>query len=162
VGGATVTVRGNDFQAVTSTLTTAGDGGIGSYRVTDIPVPGNYTVTFEAPGYVSETISVGFIAAGERPLSDVVLRPEPATIGGTVRVGGVPTGGVTVELSDGLAVRTTATATDPAGAFTFADVPAGSYTLRFSSTAARPRIVLVRVAAGDALDASVDLAPVGG
>ncbi len=62
IGGASVVVAGNEFEATTSSLTTGGSaGGIGSYRVSDIPVPGSYTITVSAPGFMSETVRVGFV-----------------------------------------------------------------------------------------------------
>jgi hypothetical protein len=163
IGGATVVVAGNEFEATTSTLTTGGEGGgIGSYRVSDIPVPGSYTVTVSAPGFLPETIGVGFLAAGEQSGLDVVLRPSTGRIGGTVTgAGGGGLGDATVELSDGTedGVRTTTTATSPAGAYVFTDVAPGTYTLRFTAPGRRPFVALVQVVAGDVLDRSVQLQP---
>ena len=77
IGGASVVVAGNEFEATTSSLTTGGSaGGIGSYRVSDIPVPGSYTITVSAPGFTSETVRVGFVSAGEQSAIDAVLRPS--------------------------------------------------------------------------------------
>jgi protocatechuate 3,4-dioxygenase beta subunit len=159
IGGATVVVAGNEFEATTSTLTT---GGIGSYRVSDIPVPGSYTITVSAPGYLPETIRVGFIAAGEQTGLDVVLRPSTARVGGTVTApDGSGIGDVAVELSDGTdeGVRTTATTTSPAGGYVFTDIAPGTYTLRFTAPGRRPFVALVQVGAGDVIDRSVQLQP---
>ncbi len=166
IGGATAVVVGNEFEATTATLTTGGEaGGIGSYRVSDIPVPGSYTVTLSAPGYLSETIRVGFIAAGVQTATDVVLRASTATVSGTVSApGGFGIGDATVELSDGTeeGVRETKTATAPAGAYVFTDVAPGTYTVRFTAPGRRPFVALVQVAAGQTVDRSVQLQPGGG
>jgi hypothetical protein len=166
IGGATVVVAGNEFEATTSTLTTGGEGGgIGSYRVSDVPVPGSYTVTVSAPGFLPETIRVGFIAAGEQSGLDVVLRPSTGRVGGTVTAaGGSGIGDASVELSDGTedGVRTTTTATSPAGAYVFTDVAPGTYTLRVTAPGRRPFVALVQVVAGDVLDRSIQLQPGSG
>lgn len=161
IGGATVVVAGNEFEATTSSLTTGGSaGGIGSYRVSDIPVPGSYTVTVSAPGFMSETVRVGFVAAGEQSGIDAVLHPSTGTVSGTVTVaGGGGIGDATVELSDGTedGLRTTTTATSPAGVYVFTDVSPGTYTLRFTAAGRRPYVALIQVAAGEAVDRSVQL-----
>jgi hypothetical protein len=166
LGGVDVVVAGNEFEAATATLTTGGDiGGVGSYRVSDIPVPGSYTVTFSAPGFLPETVRVGFLAAGEQPGVDVVLRPALATVSGTVTgADGIGIGQASVELSDGTeeGVRTTTTATSPAGAYVFTDVAAGTYTLRFEAPGHVPFVALVQVAAGSVVDRPVQLSPGSG
>ena len=79
IGGATVVVAGNEFEATTSSLTTGGEaGGIGSYRVSDIPVPGSYTVTVSAPGFMPETAGSASSPPVSNPAIDVVLRPSTA------------------------------------------------------------------------------------
>jgi hypothetical protein len=166
IGGATAVVAGNEFEATTSTLTTGGEaGGIGSYRVSDIPVPGSYTVTVSAPGHLPETIRVGFLAAGEQSGIDVVLRQSTGRISGTVTApGGAGMGDATVELSDGTeeGLRTTTTATSPAGVYVFTDVAPGTYTLRFTAPGRHPFVALVQVGAGDVVDRSVQLQPGAG
>ena len=157
LGGVKVTVTSGDFIADTATLTTGGAGtGIGSYIVNDLPTPGVYAVTFALDGYVSETRSVGFLTPGLQPDVSVVMRRADATITGTVTQGGRPVVGAAVELSDGLNSRTTATASVPNGGFTFTGVAPGTYTITVSSSGTR-RIVLIQVAAGDALVRDVAL-----
>jgi hypothetical protein len=159
LGEVEVVVAGGDFTASTTTLTSASEsGGVGSYRVSDIPVPGVYTVSFVAPGYVTEVIEVGFLVAGPVPGADVVLRPDVGSVSGTVLGGGTPLGDVLVELSNGVDVRSTVTATSPAGRFVFAGVPVGTYTLRAVAPGFEERVALVRVAEGDQIDEPVDLA----
>ena len=71
---------------------------------------------------------------------------------------------MTVELSDGTeeGLRTTTTATSPAGVYVFTDVAPGTYTLRFTSPGRRPFVALIGVVAGDAIDRSVQMQPGSG
>jgi hypothetical protein len=158
IGDVEVTVAGNAFTASTTTLTTGADGaGVGSYSVSSLPVPGVYTVTFDADGFVSETIEVGFIVAGPQPGTDVVLRSGSSEIAGTVTGGGEPLGDVRVELSNGTDIRSITTATVPAGAFRFTVVEPGTYTLRVQAAGFGERVVLVRLAEGGLLELDIDL-----
>jgi hypothetical protein len=161
LGDVIVTVAGGQFQANSATLTTSSPGApVGSYRVADIPTPGSYAVTFSKEGFVDETREVEFAEPGLQPDVSVELRPNHGTISGTVRTSdGAPLVGVTVELTDGRTAegtdeverRSTATASSPAGGYTFTDVPPGAYTLTFTMETYNTRILLVRVAAGDDL-----------
>ncbi|MEX2628247.1 MAG: carboxypeptidase-like regulatory domain-containing protein [Ilumatobacteraceae bacterium] len=160
LGDVEVTLAGDGFDTATTTLTAGDDGGgVGSYSLSGIPVPGVYTVTFVADGYVSETLEVGFLAAGPAPPTDVELRSDIGEITGTVRGGAEPLGDVGVELSDGVEVRTSTTATAPAGVFRFDGVGPGAYTLRVQAPAYQERVVLVRVAEGEVLTRDIDLVP---
>jgi hypothetical protein len=154
LGGVTVTVARGEFTAGTATLTT---GTPGVFTVTDIPTPGTYTVTFSLIGFLDETRQVVFTTPGAQPGVDVTMRPSDATVSGTVTSGGAGLGEASIELSDGKNVRTTVTATSPAGSFTFGNVVAGTYTLKVSRTNFQTRVVLVRVRAGDAIVETIDL-----
>jgi hypothetical protein len=156
IGGVTVTVARGAFTASTATLTT---GTPGAFTVTDVPTPGTYTVTFSLTGFLDETRQVVFTAPGPQSGIDVTMRPSDATVSGTVTTGGAGLGGASIELSDGKNVRTTVTATSPAGSFTFANVVAGSYTLKVSRTNFQTRVVLVHVGAGDTITQTIDLPP---
>ena len=84
-----------------------------------------YTVTFSLEGYQPETRQVGFLAPGTVPNVSVQLRRADASFTGTVSGGGQPITGATVELTDGVTTRNTATAASPAGGYVFANVAAG-------------------------------------
>jgi protocatechuate 3,4-dioxygenase beta subunit len=167
LGDVTVTVAGGEFLATTATLTTSSpEAPVGSYRVANVPTPGVYAVTFSKEGFIAETRDVEFIAPGVQPDVSVVLGPDHGTITGTVRsAAGVPLAGVIVELTDGRTAegsdevesRTTATASSPAGGYTFTGVVPGAYTVTFSDPDFLARIVLVQVAAGDELVRDVTL-----
>ena len=158
LGGVKVVVERGKFTGSTATLTTASaSAGIGGYAIADIPTPGIYTVTFSQPGFVSETRIVVFLAPGTQAGVDAALRPAQATVSGTVTGGGRLLASATVELSDGTTTRTTSTASSPAGAYSFANVEPGTYTLTAQLPGFETRVVIVRVAAGDAIDRPIDL-----
>ena len=158
MGGVTVSVSGGDFAATTATLTTSGpDAPVGSYRVSGVPTPGNYTITFSADGFVSETINVGFIGPGSQSGVTAILHRATATVTGQATDGGGAAVGVTVTLSDGTTTLTTATSSTPPGGYAFTNVPPGSYALTFSSPRHQQRVVLISVASGDRLVRNVGL-----
>ena len=74
-------------------------------------------------------------------------------------MGGRPIAGATVELTDGRpgAARTTATAGNPNGGYVFTNVAPGSYTLTVTAQGFRRTVVLVTLAAGDAITRDVNL-----
>jgi hypothetical protein len=152
-------VLGDNFDSTTSTLTTSGTAGdAGSFTMSGLPVPGNYTLSFSSPGLQTETVGAGFLAAGQQSVGTVTLLPQTAVIQGTASGPSGPLGSVTVTLSDGTArTRVTTSATNPAGAYAFADAPAGSYTLTFAKSGYTTRVVLVSVDAGEVLQQNVTL-----
>lgn len=161
IGGATVTVRGDGFTSETTTLTTGGaGGGAGSFTVADLPVPGTYTISITAPGFQTESLSASFLGGGEQNVGQVTLLSATSQVSGTVTSGGSGLGGVKVSLSDGTArVRTTTSATNPAGSFGFAGTPPGSYTLTFERTGFATKVVLIDVVAGTDLTRTVSISP---
>jgi hypothetical protein len=156
VGGATVTVLGDNTESTTTTLTTGGlGGGAGSFTVTDLPVPGNYTVSITAPGFQTETLSAFFFGGAEQNVGQVVLLPDTSVVRGTVSAGGVGLGEVTITLSDGTArTRTTTSASNPAGSYSFAGIAPGAYTVQFAKAGFVTKVVSLRVEAG--VDATVN------
>ena len=162
VGGASVTVLGDDIESTTTTLTAQGQGGgPGSFTVEGLPVETVYTVSISAPGYQTETRSAFPVGTSPLNLGAITLVPDTAVVRGTVSAtSGGGLGEVRVTLSDGTPrARTTTSATSPGGAYSFADVPTGSYTLTFERTGYAARIVLMRVVAGTDLTQNVALRP---
>lgn len=147
LGGVKVVVAKGAVTAETATLTTGtGPNGQGSYTVSGLPIPGPYTVTFSLAGFQSETVLVGLPVATDTPaIVDVQLSRATSTVAGTVLVSSSTPNrnvGLTVELSDGGTARTTITTSNPAGGYSFSDVPNGSYTLTVVDTGVVPRSVL--------------------
>lgn len=149
LGGIAVTVLGETFRSETTTLTTNGAGGAaGSFTVTGLVVPGNYTISFSDARYQTETLTATYFAAGTQSVGSVRLLPVGSEIRGTVNGTGGGIGGATITLSDGVRPRVTRSATNPAGLYAFAGVAPGSYTLTYQQVGYATRVVLVTVAGG--------------
>lgn len=149
LGGITVEVTGDGFSGETSTLTSSGaGGGAGSFTISGLPVPNDYTITFSGTGVQPETLGATFFAAGTQDVGNVVLLQLTSQVRGRVSAGGSGLGEVRIVLTDGERSQTTISATNPPGAYAFADVPAGSYTLTFERDGFATQVLLVRVEAG--------------
>ena len=162
VGGADVTVLGEGVAASTTTLTTTGQGGgPGSFTVEGLPVPGNYTVSISGRGYQTETRGAFLIGAAPQNLGTVTLLADTAVVRGTVAAaGGGGLGEATITLSNGTdRQRVTTSATNPAGTYSFAGVPTGSYTLTFERDGFADKVVLIQAIAGSDLARDVTLEP---
>jgi hypothetical protein len=161
LGGVAVRVTSDGFTAETATIT--GGAEQGTYTVTDIPVPGNYTVTFSANGF---DLAADYFFFDE-PITQTAsptLSPITADIVAVATEEGRAKGGLVVELNDGVGRRLTASASSPAGAFSFRSVPPGWYTLTFWTTAAdidagrEPRkVFLIELRAGQIDDGPYDV-----
>ncbi len=158
VGGATVTIVHGKFTATTATLTASGAAGQqGSFAFAGLPTPGTYTVTVSNPGYISQTVRVDLASSGSATGINVVLPRSTAIVTGSVTSNGAPVADVVVELSDGGTPRATASASSPGGAFRFADVVPGNYTLTFRKTGYATRVVIVTVAADQTITRNIDI-----
>lgn len=149
LGGITVDVIGVGFRQETATLTSSGAGGAaGSFSLSNIPVPGTYAVTLSGDGFQTETLDAAFLAAGVRPLGDIVMVPVSSEVSGRVLSGGIGVGQATVTLSNGVRDFVTVSASNPAGRYSFAAVVEGTYTLTVEQNGFEPRVVLIRVDGG--------------
>jgi carboxypeptidase family protein len=88
---------------------------------------------------------------------NVVLSKSTGVVSGSVTAGGLPVSDVVVELSNGAEPKTTASASSPAGAYRFADVPPGGYTLTFRKPGLATQVVIVFVAADQSVTRDIDL-----
>ena len=149
LGGVGITVTRGAVKATTTSLT-AGDGasGIGSYRISDLPAPGTYTVTFTLAGWSTQTTTVTFAAPGDQPTVDMTMSLSTGTVSGRVTVNGAGRAGLTLTLSDGITPRTSQSATSPSGGYEFAGVPPGTYMLQVTGAGVQETVVMVDVAAG--------------
>lgn len=158
LGGVTVLVQGRGLQLQTATLTSGvGVNGIGTYSLSGLVVPGTYTITFSKSGFVTTTAGVTFTAAGLQSALDASLAPASSTVAGAVSIGAVPTSGLLVVLHDGITSRQVVTTATPAGAYSFSNVGAGSYTLTVTGSGVQQRIVLVVVVKGTDLTRNISM-----
>lgn len=131
LGGVTVTVSGGGQTLSTDTLTS---GAVGSFRLSGLPLPGTYSVSFDIDGFARETLQVSLGADNPEATANAVLTSSVGRITGQVLddVTGDPIAGAQVEVSDGSTVRATTSASAPAsqrGRFSIGDLAPGAYTI---------------------------------
>lgn len=146
LGGVTVTVTGGAEPLETLTLTT---GDVGAYVLTGLETPGRYTITFSLDGYASQTIGVDLSSGGSADDMDAELTRSTSSIIGTVSAGGRNLAGAAITVTDGLTVRSTTSADDPAGGYRFDALPAGRYTVTISLDGYESRTILVALDRGE-------------
>jgi hypothetical protein len=158
LGDVTVTVTGGPGTGQTTTLT-AGD--IGAYRLSGLPTPGRYTLTFSSPGYRSETVSVDLSSRQSASGVDVELRPALGSIGGRVvdDVTGTPIDGVEIVMTDGTEEKSSLSASSPPGEFLLGGLRAGAWSATFTRPGYVSRTVLVVLEPGQAASITVRLTP---
>lgn len=157
LGGVTVTVTGAAQPVTTQTLTA---GQVGTYQLTGLSTPGQYTLTFSLTGYVSVTIPVGLASGGSAGGVDATLSPASGSIDGTVTAGGAGASGAAITVTDGGPPLTTTTTSDPAGGFSLAGVAPGQYSVTATLAGYEPDTVQVTVTAGQAAQPQLTLTPV--
>lgn len=156
-GGVTVTATNGDVTRSTSSLT---ETDVGSFLLPQLPMPGNYTVTVSADGFITQTLDVAVDGSddgsgngnGDGNVTGVVVQlvSAAAIVAGTVTDGdGQPVSGVGVIASDGTHVYKTTTAISPAGSYELSGMVPGSYVIGFDRFEYQPASSLVTVAAGD-------------
>lgn len=127
VGGATVTATGGEVTRTASTLTT---GRPGAYSLVDLPVPGLYTLTVEAPGYATQTLQLDLGAESSAAPADVLLGSSSGVSQGTVRdTAGRALAGSGLTLSNGTDAYKTMSTSDGSGSFRFNGIVPGEYVL---------------------------------
>lgn len=152
LGGIDVTVVGGEIEQRRAVSLSVGDPG--RWLATDLPAPGAYTVTFSAEGYVTQAVSVeiGVGADANRDDINVRLSVLNASVRGRVtEPSGAPIGGVSITLDGASIERNTISGDDPPGAYGFADLPPGAYTITFSRVGSRSQTLLVDLVAGQNL-----------
>lgn len=159
LGGVSVRLTGGDA-VITATSVSQGTGA-GTYLFDQLPVPGVYTLTFSADGYITrvrQTTLDPTTGETNREGIDVTLASSLSQVSGTItNVGGVPVGRAEVTLDDGANQRVLLSADDPAGTFAFGNVAPGNYTLKAHLVGAADVVRLVTVTAGNDVVADLQL-----
>ena len=158
IGGVQVAVLGGPTEITTTTFTS---GTVGAYRLSGLDLPGTYTISFSADGFVGRTMQVSVAKDRTDVAGDIALTPSQGGIAGLVLApNSEPVGAATIEVSDGVNVRSTVTATTPTdavGTFSLPDVAPGSYTVTVKASGYRDQTLLVRVEAGGTVQRTVNL-----
>ena len=150
LGGVSVTVAGGGVTVQTDTFTS---GDIGSFRVSGLPVPGVYTVTFDLEGFGRQTVQVSLDRESTEATATAALSPSLGRLSGVVLDvdTGDPVGAAELVISDGETSRQTITASAPAaqlGRFSIGDLPPGTYTVTARVAGGGSETVLQVVVAG--------------
>ncbi|MGE3622090.1 MAG: carboxypeptidase-like regulatory domain-containing protein, partial [Acidimicrobiia bacterium] len=156
LGEVTVAILGGPTTVQAATLTS---GQVGSWRITGLATPGDYTATFSKPGYRTEAVAVTLGTGGSAQAVDVVLTAELGAVVGAVRsADGTGLAGVQVVATDGTAERPTTSATAPRlGAYALESLPAGAYSITFSAPGHAPSTHLVHLGPGQRATLDVTL-----
>jgi hypothetical protein len=156
LGGTSVVVGGSvqsGGSADTSTLpstTTLTEGSVGSFTISGLATPGDYTLTFVREGYASETVPISLGASGAPPKLNVTLGTELGGIRGTVTgpAGGVYVG-ATVTATNGVKSWTTTSSaagdTLANGGYLFSSLRPGTYSVTVTADGVRQLTGMVTV-----------------
>ena len=148
-----VTVTVLPGQGSTTPIATVTTDPTGAFTVPNLPAPGTYDLSFQAPGYqvASDTEEV---AGGEaRVASTITLSAGPGTLAGTVTDGTSPLGGVTITAnSQGQTVTSATPTTGAIGQFTIPNLATpATYLLTFTKTGFGTVTVAERLGPGQQL-----------
>ncbi|HET8718655.1 MAG TPA: carboxypeptidase regulatory-like domain-containing protein, partial [Nocardioidaceae bacterium] len=147
LGSATVTATDGE---ITRTATTVTRGATGRYTLTGLPVPGDYTVTFSAPGYRSLTTKVHLGTGQDRAVKNAQLGPASAVVTGTItdeEGTGLVGAGLTLANKENT-YKTMTTSSGNGGGFRFDNVAPGTYVLTTELFGYLTDVVTVQAVAG--------------
>jgi hypothetical protein len=159
LGGTSVLVGGSvqsGGSVDTSTLpstTTLTEGSVGSFTISGLATPGNYTLTFIREGYASETVPISLGASGAPPKLNVTLGTQLGGIRGTVTgPGGGVYVGATVTATNGAKSWTTTSSaagdTLANGGYLFSSLQPGTYSVTVTADGIRQQTGMVTVKSG--------------
>jgi hypothetical protein len=148
LGDVTVTVTGGTTSLTTQTLTA---GLVGTYIVSGLPTPGNYTVTFSVGGHATQTVPVSLGSSGLAHDINAVMPSTLAKLTGTIMGNDGPTvalSNATITVTDGNSTRIATSASTPAGFFAVVALPPGPYSVTVSAPGHKPKTTLITIAPG--------------
>jgi len=142
-------------------LVTATTDSLGRYGLT-VTLPGSYTLKASHSDYEAGT-GVPLEFAGQVMEQSFKLQPKPGQVSGTVTnlsSTGTPLSDAVIKLYKDNTLVTSATS-DDTGAYSFADVPQGSYTLTVTLGSYLERSLPLQVSANQAVKLNLPLSPPG-
>jgi len=166
LGGVRILVSGGGVLIETETLT-APASAVGTFTIPDLPLPGTYTLTFDAPGFARQTIQASVSRATPTVSVTTNLGIDVGRVEGRISGPSAPGGlrDVIVVLTDGGAFRReTITASAPdalVGTYAFDGLPPGTYSIIATRPSGSPRTIVgeitVSVVPGQSSVFTVDL-----
>ena len=166
VGGA-VQSGGSVDAATLPTTTTLTTGAVGSFSISGLAAPGDYTLTFVHDGFAPETIPVRLSASGAPPSVKVTLGTELGGIKGTITTtpGGRALSGATVTATNGLRAWTTTSSSSggalAAGGYLFSALQPGTYAVTVTADGIRQQTAIVTVRSGAVASQSFSMRAAG-
>lgn len=156
VGGVAIRATDGTSEAVTRSLSQGEDAG--TFELRNLATPGTYTITFSAPGFFTETLTLTLDE--QQPQREglvVVMTRDTGSLAGTVRdTSGQPVGGVAVsvvgaDVDVSTQSLTVATEDQGVGSWLVDALPVpGTYTVRFTAPGYRTTALTVELLAGGA------------
>ncbi|QWF21306.1 carboxypeptidase-like regulatory domain-containing protein [Nocardioides sp. LMS-CY] len=159
LGGATVIVGGSvqaggavDTSSLPTT-TTLTEGAVGTFSISGLAAPGDYTLMFLLDGYASETVPISLSGNGAPPKVTATLGTKLGGIRGTVTgPSGAPYVGATVVATNGAKSWST-TSSSPGGTlsnggYLFSELEPGTYSVTVTADGIRQQTGLVTVTSG--------------
>jgi hypothetical protein len=149
VGGAEISVTDGSQTVETVSLTTAD--GLGTFKIRELGVPGQYTMTVTKDGFTQSTRAVALEESA--PSADVTMQllESAGSVSGTVTVDGAISQGLQVSISGPGTNRRTDVASQGGGAGTYLVdglASPGTYTLNFSGPGVIPQARVVSLDPG--------------
>ena len=153
VGGAVQTGGSVDPAALPST-TTLTTGSVGTFAISGLQAPGDYTLTFVRDGFAPETVPVSLDGLGAPPTVKVTLATRLGGIRGTVTgPAGTPYVGATVTATDGIRSWTSTSSSAGGvlaqGGYLFGSLQPGTYSVTVTAPGIRQVTGMVTVRAGE-------------
>lgn len=158
-GGVTVTATNGQQTLSTVTLSI---GSVGTYQLTGLTDPGDYTLTFSRPDLTSQTRAISLTSSnGTLTGIDPDLTSETAAVYGTItQTGGAAVHQVAVQLSAGSSTYQVVSADSPTpGAYEIDGIAPGTYTISFTRQGGQPVSSIVTLQAGQRFEYDPQLAP---
>ncbi|KQW45984.1 hypothetical protein ASC77_18945 [Nocardioides sp. Root1257] len=151
-GGSVQSGSTADPSTVPST-TTLTEGAVGSFSICGLSAPGDYTLTFVADGYASETVPISLGANGTPPKVAVTLDTQLGGIRGTVTgPGGGVLVGATVTATNGarswVTTSSSAGGTLANGGYLFSSLLPGTYSVTVTADGLKQQTGIVTVKSG--------------
>lgn len=159
LGGATVTVGGattsdDTAGAVVPTTTTLTEGVVGSFSISGLEAPGEYTLTFSKEGYGSQSVPVSLKTSGPTNDLEITLTTELGSLLGTVTgPNGKPYVGATITATNGLRLWTGVSGAQGRGdlgpgGYQIDGLPPGTYAVTVTASGLQQQTALVPIMAG--------------
>jgi len=142
---------------MTTTLT---NGAVGTFTLTGLESPGQYTLSFSLDGYTTASTPVTLTSSKPSGTANVTMSAALGTITGNVTSAGNGVSGITVQVTDGTDVHSTTSAKSGSdrGSYSVTGLAPGTYTVtaRRDGTVLATGVVTVSAGGTSTLDLPID------